>query len=173
MVVSTDGVSVSKKGNVLYQPALVYSTQPLCELSCFEVEMSLISSHYAGKIMIGICRVPRYSHIAQLCNPTCVPYESRDYCVWHNGALWNNLHPIHMKTSYGSVHLMDLKNHDRIGFVITITGDLAFYVNGECQGLAASNVYLESCDVYAVVAMLEGCNSITVSKSGKVVIFVL
>lgn len=165
VLISDDSLRVHKMKTISYKPCVIYSTQPLLGRSVFEVEVSLISTRPLGRLMIGICRMPKECPVTKF-HLTPLPYESNDYCVWHNGALWNNLSIIHIKKSYGTVHLMSIKSKDRIGFLITGSGDLLFYVNGQCQGLAARNVYLEGCDVYAVVSMLETCHSITVTRSG-------
>lgn len=163
---SDDNFQIKKKGGVLYKPCSVYSRYRLNSMSYFEVEVSLASSCRVGQLMIGVCRVPKHCTISS-CYPVSLPYESSNYCVWHNSALWNNLSVIHTKVSYGSVHLAEIKTHDKIGVMITLAGDLMFYVNGKCQGLAARNVYLECCDVYAVATMLESCESLCVVRSSR------
>lgn len=165
MCVSDDNYTVLKSGNITYKPYAVYSAKPLRETSFFEVQISLMLTYCTGKIMMGLCRVPKNSSITYFNHQTPL-YEASNFCMWHNGAVWNSFSSIHTKISYGSIHLTDLKSLDRVGLNISLAGDLAFYVNGQYQGLAARNVYLESCDVYAVVVMLESCDSITVTKSG-------
>lgn len=166
IILSSDNFTVQKQRRESYKPCLVYSAHPLQGGSVFEVEMSLNSPHPAGRLIIGVCRVPKNCPVTQFQQAT-LPYESSDYCVWHDGAVWNNLSVIHTKKPYGSVHLMNLRSQDKVGFMITPASDLAFYVNGRCQGLAARNVHLESCDTYAVVTMLESCESIHIIKSGE------
>lgn len=165
ITISDDKFTIQKSRNVVYKPAIVYSTQPLNDTSIFEVQISLIPPCYAGKLMIGVCRMPKSRPITDF-NHQALPYEASNFCMWHNSALWNNLTPIQTKMSYGSIPLMELKSQDRVGLTISLAGDLAFYINSQYQGLATKNVYLESSDVYAVVTMLESCDSITVTKSG-------
>ena len=166
MTILDNGQTVHKSARMLYRPSIVYSAQPLNEQSFFEVKVTLLSSSCTGKVMLGVCRVPKGSPLSTYSIQKTPPYESSNFCMWHNSSLWNNLHPVHTKVSYGSIHLMDLKSNDRVGLDVSLAGDLFFYVNGQCQGLAAKNIYLESCDVYAVVTLLEGCDSISVTKSG-------
>ena len=166
VILSDDYFTIKKKSGALYKPYSVYSRYPLNSISYFEVEVSLASSCRVGQLMIGVCRFPKHSTISTY-HPVFLPYESNNYCVWHNSALWNNFSAIHTKVSYGFVHLAEITTHDRIGVMITLSGDLLFYVNGRCQGLAARNIYLESCNVYAVVTMLESCESLCVVQSSK------
>ena len=165
-IISDDTLQVQKKSDLLYQPCSVYSACPLGGKACFEVQVSLLSLRPVGHLMIGLTRLPRHYCMDQH-HQAALPYESSNFCVWHNGAVWNNFSVVHTKVSYGKVHLTELKQQDRVGLAISLAGDLAFYVNGECQGLAARNVYLESCDVYAVATMLESCDSVSVVRSGK------
>ena len=163
-IISSDQYQAQKNSNLLFAPCSFYSACPLSGHSSFEVEVSVVSVRPVGRLMLGITRVPKRCSIVK----TALPYESKNYCVWHNSAVWNNLTTVHTKTSYGSFSLADLKSLDRVGFTISLAGDLAFYVNSEFQGLAARNVYLESCDVYAVVTLLESCDSISVTRAGTV-----
>lgn len=165
MVISDDSFQIQKKSDVLYKPCSVYSVCPLNGRSCFGVEISVVSSRPVGRLMIGVYRVPKNCPLSRF-NQSSLPYESSNYCVWHNSAVWNNFSVIHTKMSYGSVHLSTMKPGDKVGFTITLAGDLAFFVNDECQGLAARNIYLESCDLYAVATLLESCDSVSVVKSG-------
>lgn len=163
-ILSDDNFIITKKSG--YTPCSVYSRYPLNSISYFEVKVSLASSCRVGQLMIGVCRVPKHCTVST-CFPVSLPYESNNYCVWHNSALWNNFSVIHTKMSYGSIDLAEITTHDKIGVMITLAGDLMFYVNGKCQGLAARNIYLESCNVYAVATMLENCESLCVVRSSR------
>jgi neuralized-like protein 4 len=66
---------------------------------------------------------------------------------------------------YGS-DLDKLEEGDKIGVVRTIQNELIFYVNGESQGIAATNIPKT---VYAVVNLYGKCVQVSVCPSDSLV----
>ena len=166
---SRDRLSSEKEQKALYRPCTFYTKQALRNETVFEVESSLNTLEPAAHLIIGLHRISKGEKMEE--NPTSLlPYECRNYCVWHDGTLWDNFSLVHTTRSYGNIHLTDILPKSRVGLTINSLGDLMFYVDGKCQGLAATGVYDNSSDVHAVVTMLEGCQSIRVVKAGKSVV---
>ncbi len=162
---SLDRLSSEKHRKSLFKPCSVYSKQPILGNTVFEVEVALNSVDPATNIIIGLYRVSKGGKIVK--SVSLLPYECNGYCVWHEGTIWDNLSLVHTARPYGKVHLADLSPESRVALTVDCQGDLVFYVNGVCQGLAAVNVYDSTFDVYATLTMLEGCQSIRVMKAGE------
>lgn len=168
MKVSRDHLMSEKHQKALYKPCTLYSKEPLHGETVFEVEVSLTSVDPASQLMIGLHRVPSKQQIVKSPTPL-LPYEHDDYCVWHDGTLWNNFGRVHVTRAYGSIHLTDVMPRSRVGFTISSIGELAFYVDGANQGIATRIVHVDLFQVYAMVTMLEGCHSIRVVKAGELI----
>jgi len=163
---SADHLSMEKLLKALYKPCTAYSKLPLHGETLFEIECTLNTLQPAAYLVFGLHRVPKGSHIAKASGPM-LPYECKDYCVWHDGTLWDNFSSTPTARPYGDMHLTDLLPKCTVSLTISTLGDLMLYVDGRCQGLAALAVYSCSYDVYASATLLEGCKSIRVLKAGR------
>lgn len=165
---SRDRLSSEKKQQAVYRPCTFYTKQSLRNETVFEIEATLNTMEPAAHLIIGLHRIPKGKKLDE--NPSSLlPYECSNYCVWHDGTLWDNFSIVHITRPYGTMHLTDILPKCRVGLTISSLGDLMFYVDGRCQGMAATGIFDNSSDVHAVVTMLEGCQSIRVVKAGELV----
>ena len=164
---SADHLSMEKHHKALYKPCTAYSKLPLHGESLFEIECTLNALTPAAYLVFGIHRVLKGKPIAMASGPL-LPYGCNDYCVWHDGTLWDSFSSTPTARPYGNMHLTDLLPKCTVSLTISTQGELMLYVDGKNQGLAALAVYDSSHDVYAAVTLLEGCESIRVTKAGMV-----
>ena len=149
--ISKDGTRAVKQLGT-YGNGVVYTERPVKGHVVFEVEvlLSVISYEKRWGTGIGIMlhksdtpllisEIPKYTILAP------------DHCMWHGNTLYNNLNITGTKEIYGKIHLTDITKGDRLGVLITFSGELQFLLNGELQGIAAHNIYRPGFDVYLAV----------------------
>ena len=80
-------------------------------------------------------------------------------CIWEMSAIINALKTIPSTTAYEQARDLELLiKGDRVGMKITEEGDLEFFINGQSQGVAATNVYKPSnrYELYPLVKLPAG-----------------
>ena len=148
MEVSEDGTRAVKVGTYGY--GVVYTERPVKGRVVFEVEVLSDNNETTWYMGIGIMlhksdtplnisKIPKYTIFAS------------DHCMWHDNTLYDNLDTIGTDENYGKIHLANLTKGDRLGVLITSSGELQFLLNGEPQGIAAHNIYRPGFDVYLAV----------------------
>ena len=147
---------------------VAYGAQPLKGRAEFEVKIIAYGTHsnWYGSLQCGVMRCNKGAPIES--SPSILVDSSwaRDYCVWAEQRLYNNLVTPREKTDYGYVNLQDLREGDRVGLRLSPDGVLEFFVNGESQGVAAKNIYTRDTDVYAVVDHIGKYVATVITKAG-------
>lgn len=154
---------------------VVFGEKPLMGLAEVEIEIltSSTGKRVSSSLLFGVMR----------CKKGTIPYQGhnklsrydidisteKNHLIWsENKQLWNLLGAkIELNTSYGIVNLKDLEEGDRLGLQIQENGDLYYFVNGMCQGLAAHHVYQKGWDVYHVVDISNDHYGIKITKAGR------
>ena len=95
--------------------------------------------------------------------------QGKHFIVYRGFEIFNMLDPKNVKSNqYGyrtSLRLLD--KYETIGMQVTENGDLYFYVDGVCQGLAASNVYLDGYDIYPFFELRGNVHVVRITKACK------
>ncbi len=138
-----------KSSNSLY--GVAYGAKPLLGTSEFEVEVTDYNDEGVGSLHLGVFRCVAGTDLKSVAIPSTVDtWRTPGYCLWGSGRVCNNLDGGEVKP-YDRVHLDSLRTGDQVGLRLSVDGALAFTVNGELQGVAATGVYRNGYDVYAVV----------------------
>ncbi|XP_076042886.1 neuralized-like protein 4 isoform X2 [Oratosquilla oratoria] len=136
-----------------FNRGLIFSLEPIKDNEIFEVKIDKKLNTWSGSIEIGVT----------VCNPDVIdiPITATDlrggtWIMLGQGVLRDgrSLHE-----AYGC-DLDKLVEGDRVGVMRTSQGELKFFVNGDCQGVAACNL---PSILYAVVDMYGKCAQITVT----------
>lgn len=155
--------------------AVCYGAVPFRGRSEMEVEIigvpynDSISSHEQEILMGLLKRKSGQSHVeSQNDVPRCAQDKPADHFIVYQGfKIHNKMNPENItETVYGyRTSLRLLSKFDTLGMQVTETGDLYFYVNGVCQGLAASNVYLEGFDIYPIFELRGNVHVVRITKA--------
>lgn len=152
---------------------VVCGAMPFRGASIFEVELTIYKDRRTKKrkwgwsVAVGILRHTVDYKLDRFSVPQSFEFGSGRIVVWTRHEVMNKLGWSRQKQfKYGKMHLNDLKTGDRIGIQVERNGNLFFTVNGESQGLAANNVYLEGYDVYPVVDMTGDCIAARIIRAG-------
>ena len=155
--ISEDGTKAEKVFMPLFKQhgnGVVYTERPVKGHVVFEVEvLSVSNNERKWNIGIGIMihksdtplkksKIPQYT--------ICAP----DHCMWHDDTVYNSMMGVTRMTkelNYGKMHLINVRKGDRLGVLITSSGELQFLLNGKPQGIAAHNIYRPGFDVYLAV----------------------
>ena len=144
--ISEDGTKAVKM-SMWHGNGVVYTERPVKGHVEFEVEiLSVSNKEQQWNIGIGIM-------IHKSDTPLIIPkytIYAPDHCMWHDDSLYNNMMGS-TKEDYGKMHLINVQKGDRLGVLITSSGELQFLLNGKPQGIAAHNIYRPGFDVYLAV----------------------
>ncbi|KAB7508105.1 Neuralized-like protein 4 [Armadillidium nasatum] len=155
-VVLSNGSKTATRSNPTqeFNRGLVFSFEPLKDNEIFEVRIDKKLNTWSGSIEIGVT----------VCNPDIIdiPITATDL----KGGTWimlgqgvfrdgQSLHE-----AYGC-DLDKLVEGDKVGVMRNSRGELLFYVNGDCQGVASCNI---PSIVYAVVDMYGKCAQVTLTS---------
>ena len=158
--------------------AVCYGAQPFKGRSEMEVVLigvpynDSISSH-EREILLGLLkRDKKRGHVD--CHsdvPRCSQDKADHFIVYQGYEVFNKMDPKNVKKEdYGyRTSLRFLGKDETVGMKVTDTGDLYFYYNGVCQGLAASNVYLEGYDIYPFFELRGNVHVVRITKACKMV----
>lgn len=90
-------------------------------------------------------------------------------CIWQTSAILNALKKSLSTAGYEQARDLELLiKGDRVGLKITEEGDLEFFINGQSQGVAATDVYKPSnrCELYPLVRLPAGY-AVRITAGGK------
>ena len=153
--ISEDGTKAENSGsaekvNKWHGNGVVYTERPVKGHVVFEVEvLSVNNDEDKWNIGIGIMIHKSDTPLKKSEIPQYTIYAP-DHCMWHDDTLYNNMMGS-TKEDYGKMHLINVMKGDRLGVLITSSGELQFLLNGKPQGIAAHNIYRPGFDVYLVV----------------------
>lgn len=156
-------------GNDPYD-AVVYGTEPLKGTTEFEIEIECYdNTKWSGSVQLGVSRLKQGSDLRQSQIPRLSEHGD-NHCIWLSNEIHNRLDGgQHIQSPYGSrEEFHSLREGGRVGFRLTHNGDLYFFLNGKCQGIAASGVYKTGYDVYPVVDVTGGCTAVKITRAGNV-----
>lgn len=172
------GISADDTYVTRYEPekhndhGVVVGAVPFRGASLFEVELTVYEDKYNKRkwgwsVTVGIMRHSCDYTLERYSIPQSFEFGTGRIVVWTRQELLNKLgYGNPTITPYGKINLNDLITGDRIGIKVERNGNLFFLVNGENQGLAADNVYLEGYDVYPVVDMSGDCYAARIIRAG-------
>ena len=163
--------------------AVCYGARPFRGRSEMEIQLigvpynDSISSH-EREILLGLLKRPKgRGHID---SHNDVPRCSQDkpdthFIVYQGYEVWDKRDPSDVKQKkYGyRTTLRFLRKNEKVGMQVTEDGDLYFYYDGVCQGLAASNVYLEGFDIYPFFELRGHVHVALITKACKLVLFLV
>ena len=152
---------------VEYNDGVAYGAQPLKGLSEFEVKMVTYGAKWTGSILVGVMQCEKDVPIESGPGIPVESYNADCHFVWAQQKLSNNLVNPGERSDYGYVDLRDLREGDFVGLCLSQDGVLEFTVNGESQGIAATNIYTRDTDVYAVVDHRGSCIATVITKAGE------
>lgn len=152
LVLSSDRLVVQSNNNSRGE---VHVSEPLHRTGEFEFKIEKRKRHNIifrdGNFGIGLQR--------RQCKLPPPLYTTSGRCVWQTGAIYNALKNSSSTVGYYSARDLDLLvPGDRVGVMITIEGDLEFFVNGKSQGIAAERVYKVDChsNLYPLIKLPAG-----------------
>ena len=150
--ISEDGTK-AEKVLIRHGNGVVYTERPVKGHVVFEVEvLSVNNNERKWNIGIGIMIHRSDTPLKKSEIPEYTIYAP-DHCMWHDDTVYNNMMGMAKRTEkkYGEMHLINVRKGDRLGVLITSSGELQFLLNGEPQGIAAHNIYRPGFDVYLAV----------------------
>ena len=165
--IANNGQRAEKKDPSLhYAHGVAYSALPLKGTAEFEVEMTDYGTGWSGTLKLGIAKcksgavpvskIPRYTP------------EAADHCVWSSDKVHNRLCSAQKQEKpYGNMDLDTLREGDKLGLRLSHDGMLTFFVNGQCQGVAAEKIYEKGHDVYVVVDHYANCKATSITRAGN------
>ncbi|EDO44784.1 predicted protein [Nematostella vectensis] len=133
---SKNFTSATREGDT-YDYGVVYSDRPIHLGEVFQLQIDQVETKWAGSLRIGVT----------LKNPNCPQTvvvravtdlfveDCKDYWILSGSRVHNGSYE---KDSDLNVH--SLKQKDRIGVQVTAKGDLVFFVNGICKGIAMTGL---------------------------------
>ncbi|XP_074654148.1 neuralized-like protein 4 [Tubulanus polymorphus] len=135
-----------------FNNGVVLSSQPLKDNQLFEVRIDKKINSWSGSIEVGVTTCdPQHLNF-----PTSATGFREGTWVMSGSSVLKDGHS-HIE-EYGR-DLDQLGENDRVGVLRTSNGSLHFFVNGEDQGVAATNIPSK---IYAVIDMYGKCSQITV-----------
>ena len=153
--------------------AVCYGAWPFQGRSEMEIQLigvpynDSISSH-EREILLGLLKREKGRGHVDSHNdiPRCSQDKPEHFIVYQGYEVWDKRDPNDVKKNkYGyRTTLRFLAKNEKVGMQVTEDGDLYFYYDGVCQGLAASNVYLEGYDIYP---FFELCGNVHVALITK------
>ena len=149
--ISEDGTKAEKV--FMHGNGVVYTEVPVKGHVVFEVEvLSVNNDEDEWNIGIGIMIHKSDTPLKKSEIPKYTIYAP-DHCMWHDDTVYNNMMGMAKRTEkkYGEMHLINVRKGDRLGVLITSSGELQFLLNGKPQGIAAHNIYRPGFDVYLAV----------------------
>ncbi|XP_063229643.1 neuralized-like protein 4 [Bacillus rossius redtenbacheri] len=155
-VTLTNGNRTAIRNFSEFNCGLVLSSEPLVDNQLFEVRIDKKINSWSGSIEIGVTT----------CDPDTMEFPSsatdlRDgsWIMSGNSILKDGRSVLEI---YGS-DLDKLLEGDRIGVMRTAEGELVFYLNSVCQGVAAEGIPSR---VFAVVDMYGKCAQVSIVSPG-------
>lgn len=152
---------------------IVYIAKPFRNLTEFEVRLLDCNNGRVGSsLKMGLMR----RRVSTLDRTVSIPKlsEHRDNsCMWFKSwykpksEFQNNFGAIHVLQFYGYIDLCELKQDDRLGLQLNAEGELSFFVNGICQGVAAHGMYESGYDLYGFLELVEGHMGVEITRAGK------
>ena len=134
-----------------------------------EFEVKIYRGKWSDSLGFGVMRCKKGVPIKSSDIPGD-PSSAVNHFIWIGHRLCNNqftVTDIDKLSDYGYVDLEDLREGDCVGLHLSENGVLEFTVNGESQGIAATNVYNRNTDVYAVVDHWGDCVATVITKAGE------
>lgn len=152
LVLSSDRLVAESNNN---NRGEVHVSEPLHRTGEFEFKIEERKGHDIiirdGFFGIGIQR--------RQCKSPPPLYTLPGRCIWQTGAIYNTLKNSSSIVGYSNACDLDLLvPGDRVGIMITIEGNLEFFVNGKSQGIAAEGVYKVDSysDLYPLIKLPAG-----------------
>ena len=155
--------------------AVCYGAWPFRGWSEMEVKLigvpynDSISSHEREILMGLLKRKKGKGHVDSHNDvPSCSQNQSADHFIVYQGfEIHNKMDPKNVQVEkYGyRTSLRLLEKDETVGMQVTDAGELYFYVDGVCQGLAASNVYLEGYDIYPFFELRGNVHVVRITKA--------
>ena len=155
--------------------AVCYGAWPFRGLSEMEVKIIGIPhndsiSAYEQELLMGLMKRKKGTGHVDCHNdvPRCSQDKPADhFIVYQSFKVSNKMDPKNIVVKeYGyrtTLRLLD--KWDTLGMQVTENGELYFYVKGVCQGLAATNVYLEGYDIYPFFELRGNVHVVRVTKA--------
>lgn len=169
MRIAENGMRAEKKDPTLhYAHGVAYSSLPLKGTAEFEVTMTDYGTGWSGTLKLGVAKYKTGRSVLMNKIPRYSP-EAADHCVWSSDKLHNRLHNRDgpQEAHYGEMDLDVLREGDRLGLRLSHDGVLTFFVNGQCQGVAAEKIYEKGHDVYVVVDHYANCKATVITRAGR------
>ncbi|XP_055854149.1 neuralized-like protein 4 [Episyrphus balteatus] len=138
-----------------FSHALVFSAEPLQDDVLFEVVIEEKNHSWGGSIEIGVTS----ENPDKLELPSCAAAMRNG--TWIMSGIDIRRDGICLVEFYGT-HLESLNEGDRVGVLKTSQDELVFYINGESQGVAATNLPKV---VYALVDLYGRCVQVSICPS--------
>lgn len=168
--ITENTLKAEKKDPTLhYAHGVAYGARPLKGTSEFEVTLTDYGTGWSGTLKLGIAKFKAGQSIQVSKIPRYSP-EGSNHCVWSSDKIHNRMQPNHhnaQEKQYGLKNLDELREGDSLGLRLSSDGSLAFFVNGECQGVAAENVYEKGHDIFPVVDHYANCKATVITRAGK------
>ena len=131
-----------------------------------------ISSH-EREILLGLLKRKKGKGHVDSHNevPRCSQDKPDHFIVYQGYEVWDKRDPNDIKKqTYGyRTTLRFLSKDETVGMQVTENGDLYFFYDGVCQGLAASNVYMDDYDVYPFFELRGNVHVALITKACKLV----
>ena len=167
--ITQDALKADKKDPTLhYAHGVAYGARPLKGTSEFEVKLTDYGTGWSGTLKLGIAKFKKGQSIQVSRIPRYSP-EGSNHCVWSSDKIHNRILPSQynaQEKQYGFKNLDELREGDSLGLRLSPDGSLTFFVNGECQGIAAENVYETGHEIYPVVDHYANCKATVITRAG-------
>ena len=160
--------------------AVCYGAWPFQGRSEMEIKLigvpynDSISSH-EREILLGLLKRKKGQGHVDSHNdiPRCSQDKPDHFIVYQGYEVWDKRDPKNVKQkTYGyRTTLRFLNKNEKVGMQVTEDGELYFYYDGVCQGLAASNVYLEGYDIYPFFELRGNVHVALITKACKLLPF--
>lgn len=166
-----DGLKAEKKDPGLhYAHGVAYGARSLKGTTEFEVTLNDYGTGWSGTLKLGVAKFKAGNNIQVNKIPRYSP-EGPYHCVWSSDKIHNRLQPNQpqqlLEKQYGKKNLDELVAGDSLGLRLSSDGKLVFFINGECQGLAAENVYEKGYEIFPVVDHYANCKATVVTRAGE------
>ena len=160
-------------GHCVCYGALPFRGRSEMEVKIIGVPYNDSMSSHERELLMGLMRRPKGSGHVESQND--VPRCSQDdrngdhFIVYRGYEIFEHMDPKDVKKrKYGyrtSLRIMD--KNETLGIQVTENGSLYFYINGVCQGLALSNVYMDGYDIYPFFELRGNVHIVRITKACK------